>query len=321
MGEARSVRNPGIERVLLDSTAAGYEVRQMPTGKAGFRDSSTGGSSGDYLDWKTDGQATVEKTTGIVFLKGCRVYWDHSANKAHLKKVNDRDFYMGRAAEDATSASLTVVVALNEDPPYDIDIMRDAYLHVPVGTQGWNTMGVFRRGGALNFIHSSANEAQKLDTLSIDGFATGANAIIEAIFTVPSDGAGTATDVSIGAANGTHATDADSITESVFVHLNGNEANIYLESDDGTTEVAATDSTIDYTEGSAVANRVVVWFDFRDPADVQCYINGVLALAATVFNVAAAAGPWFLLCHTEKTAAADVYELSLHALRCWLSEQ
>lgn len=321
MAEARSSFNFDLHRVQVDGTVGGYEVRQLPNGEAGFRDASTGGISGDYLDFRKRGRATVEKTASIVFLKGCRVYWDHSANKAHIKKVNDRDFYMGRCAEDATSAALTVEVDLNADPPYDIDVARDGFLSVPVGTQGLNTMGVFRRGGSHHILISATNEAQKLDILSVDGFATGANAIIEAIFRVASDGAGTVVDVSIGAANGTHATDFDSVTESLLVHLDANNTNINLESDDGSTEVAATDSTIDYTEGSAVANRVQVWFDMRDPADVQIYINGVLALSSTVFAVNAAAGPWFLVCHIEKTSSTDTYELALDALRCWFAEQ
>ncbi len=322
MSEAVFNRDDGTFLLLAGGTIGGYNVIQLPSGEAAFLDQAAGLSAGEYSDrFRSRGKATIEKTTGIVLLSGQEVYWDHSANKIHFKKVNDRDFLVGTVAEDAVSGALSCSVDLNKRQRYDIDVARDPFLTVITGTQGLNTMGVFRRGGAHKFLISATNEAQKLDILSVDGFAVGANAIVELIFRVPSDGAGTVVDVSLGVANATHATDADSITESLFVHLNANDVNIYLESDDGTTEVAATDSTIDYTEGSAVANRVHVLFDLRNPADIQIYLNGVLALGATTFSLNAATGPLFLLAHIEKTSSTDAYELDLDALRCWYSEQ
>ena len=109
-------------------------------------------------------------------------------------------------------------------------------------------------------------------------------------------------DINIGVANATHATDADSITESVFFHIDGGSLNILAESDDGTTEVAATDTTVDITAGSAVANRVEFWIDMRNPADIQLYVDGVNVLPSSVFTLAAATGPVGLLAHVEKTS-------------------
>lgn len=322
MAEARSVRDFGRLRLLAAATVSPYEVHQAPTGEAGVYDKATAAASDSYIELTTRGTYGVAKTAGVVILKGGRCYWDHSANAVTFEKVNDRDFYVGRAAEDATSAATIVYVDLNIDPPYDIDLMRDPYLTVPVGTQA---LGGFlppqRRGGSLFFELTATNEAQKLDALSVDGFATGANAIAEFVFRVPSVGAGTVVDVSIGLANGTHATDADSIAESIFAHLDANNTNIYLESDDGTTEVAATDSTTDITAGSAVANRKEVWMDMRDPADVQIYVDGVLVLSSTVFNVNAAVGPWFILIHIEKTASTDAYQLSIDRACVRFAEQ
>lgn len=320
-GEARSVRDPGIERVQADATVTPYEVRQAPTGQAGVYDDRDAAASGDYVDLRTTGEYTLVKTAGFVALKGNRAYWDASANSITYKPVNDRDFYVGRFAEDALSTATSCVVDLNIDPAYDVDLARDPFASVYVGTQGLNTMGVFRRGGAHKFILSATNEAQKLDALSRGGFSKDANAIVEFAFCVVSDGAGTVVDVSLGAANGTNATDADSITESCFVHLDANNTNINAESDDGTTEVAATDTTTDYTEGATISQRVEVWMDFRDPADVQIYVNGSLVLTATVFNVNAATGPFYLLAHVEKTASTDTYEIDLDWMRAHFAEQ
>ncbi len=141
------------------------------------------------------------------------------------------------------------------------------------------------------------------------------------MFTVNNDGAGTTPDVNIAVANGTHATDADSITELCGVHLDGNATAIRALSRDGTTTVASTDTTLTYTEGSAVANRVHVILDGRAPEDVQIIVNGALVLGSTVFRLDNATGPLGLLLHLEKTAAADVYELDIERARVWYSEQ
>jgi len=321
VGEARSIRDFGIERLPAENAVTPYAVWQSPTGKAGVFDQPTAASAGDYVDLTTIGTFYVTKASGWVGLKGNRVYWDRSAGNATFRKVNDRDFYVGRIAEDATSGAPVVAVTLNEDPPYDLDIARDPFLTTIVGTQALGGLSLLRRGGAHHFVISTTNEAQKLDAISVDGFTPSVNAIIELAFRVPNDGAGTVVDVNVGVASGTHATDADSIAEHLFVHLDANNTNINLQSNDGTTTVAATDTTTDYTEGSAVANRVEVWLDMRDPADVQCYVNGALVLASTVFNLGAAVGPLFLLAHVEKTVAADAYEFALDWLRAHYAEQ
>lgn len=322
--EARSVRNFGESRYQADSTVTPFEVRQGPTGLAEVYDNANQALSGQYPNFTTHGEYRLQKTSGITFLKGGRVYWDYSANTATYKKVNDRDFYLGRATEDAASTGPTVNVALNIDPPYDLDLMRDPFTTAIVGTQALTTTGLqlLRRGGALDFLLSATNEAQKIDCLGQDGFAAGgANAIVEFAFTVPSDGAGTVVDVNVGVASTTNTTDADSIAQHLFMHLDANNTNINFQSKDGTTTVASTDSTIDYTEGQTNAVRKEVWFDMRDPADVQIYVDAVNVLPSSVFNVSAAASTWYLLAHIEKSSSTDTYEFQLDWHRARFAEQ
>jgi predicted RecA/RadA family phage recombinase len=279
-------------------------------------------AAGTQADWLTAGQFVVPKTSGVTLLDGGPVYWDHSANAATFRSVSDKDFYLGTAVGDAASAAVIAVVNLNVRPTYKVDLARDGAVSATTGTAAAGGFGYpVRLGGSTVLELTATNEAQKVDALSVDGFSKDANAIVDLVFRVISDGAGTAVDASIGVANGTHASDADAITESVFVHLDANNTNINLESDDGTTVVAATDSTYDYTEGSAVANRVYVTMDFRNPADVQIYVNGALALAATVFNVNVATGPLFLLVHVEKTASTDTYKLAIDKAVARFAEQ
>lgn len=320
MPEAIYTRS-GFDRSLsAPASVDAGQVTQTADGLAAVYDSQKAASSGQRIVLKTEGQYTMPKNTSTVLLDGGCAYWDHSAGEVVYRKNNDRDFFVGTVVGDYGAGDATAVVNLNVRPAYLLDLARDSFLTTITGTQALGGLSLLRRGGAHHFVLSSTSEAQKLDALSVEGFSKDANAIIEGAFRVVSDGAGTAVDVSIGIANGTHATDADSITESLFVHLDANNTNINLESDDGTTEVAATDTTLDYTEGSSLSERVEFWFDLRDPADIQCYINGALVLGATTFSLNAASGPLRLLVHVEKTSSTDTYELAVDWLRARISE-
>jgi hypothetical protein len=308
-------------RTTLGAALGAGEIWQLKSGQAAYYDSSTAASSGDKQYLRTDGQVTVTKTNGVVILDGQEVFWDHSAGSATYQALNDRDFSLGVAVGDWVSGDTQMLVNVNVKPTYLVDLSRDAFISARVGTVAVSGCNIFRRGGAHNFIHSSTNEAQKLDALSVNGFAPGANWIVEGAFRVPSDGAGTVVDVNLGIGSATHATDADSIAEHLFLHLDANNTNINLQSKDGTTTVTAADTTLDYTEGSALSTRVFFQFDGRDPADIQCYINGALALGASVFRLDNAVGPLFLLAHSEKTASTDTYELALDFLRVRIAEQ
>jgi hypothetical protein len=320
VGEARNARGDGKERVLLEASLNPYAVAQMPSGRAGYYDSRLAASSGDYVEFTTAGEAGVTKASGFVAIKGNRAYWDHSAGNVTYKPVADRDFYLGRFADDATSGATECRVLLNEDPKYDRDIF-DGHTTAIVGTQALGGLALLQRGKTLYGVLSSTSEAQKVDALGVDPWAAGlANAVVEMAFRVPNDGAGTNTDVSVGIASGTHATDASSIAQRLFMHLDGNSTNISFESADGTTTVAITDSTADYTEGAEATSRVEVWFDCRNPAAVLVYVNGSRVLTGTTFDVSAAASAWKLLFHLEKTSSADVYEFALDWLRAHFAE-
>jgi predicted RecA/RadA family phage recombinase len=321
MPEATFVRDWNKARITLEASAGAGEVRQLPNGLAAFYESSTGASSGDQPTFTSSGLVTIPKTNGIQFLKGGQVFWDHSANAGHYKAVNDRDFYLGTCDGDYASGDTFMNVYLNQYPNYLVDIARDAFISSLTGTVAVTGCNIFRRGGAHNLILNNTSEIQKLDMLSVNGFAPGGNWIVEGAFRIPSDGAGTNTDFNMGIASATHATDADSIAEHLFVHLDGNSTNINIQSKDGTTTVAATDTTSDYTESTTLANRVEFWLDGRDTADIQCYLNGLITLGASTFRLDNAVGPLFLLAHMEKASSADTYEGALDWLRVRLAEQ
>jgi predicted RecA/RadA family phage recombinase len=308
------------KRIASAALASG-QVIQDTDGKAAYVTGLGAVAANDPVIYQRDGIVEVPKTASIVMLKGGKAFWDHSANKAHFKAVNDRDFYMGTVFEDAASADTTVKIRLNEKPAYIVDLATDGYISVLAGTPAAGAFGYpVNLGGAQVLELTATNEAQKVDALSTAGFALTSNAIVEFAFRVLSDGGSGAQDFSIGAASGTHATDFETVAEFVAVHLDGNDTKIYIESDDGTTDVAPTDSTKTYTEGSTLGVRVEVWLDMRDPADVQVYVDGVLVLGSTVFTLGAGAGPLFLIAHLEKTATTDVYKVAVDWLKARLSE-
>lgn len=263
---------------------------------------------------QVEGIHTVAKTASVVILDGQPVYWDHSANSATYAKSNDRDFFLGTAVGDAASADTTLKVNLNVEPVYLVDIARDPFDSTIVLTSG--TPSLTRLGGAHKLAFSTTAEAQKVDILSKDGFAVAANWIVEGEVEVVDNGDDAALDFNIGVANDTHASSADTITESCFLHIDGNALDILAESDDGTTEVAATDTTVNYAEGT----RFHFMMDGRDPSDVQIYINGVLMLSGTTFDISAATGPLKLLAHLEKTSNDTPGEIHVDSLRARIAE-
>lgn len=295
----------GRDEVRLTAAAAidPGQIIQMADGRAGVVNTANGAASGDRINVTTSGQFTVTKTSGVVLLDGGRAYWDHSANAVTYKKVNDRDFYLGRVVGDAASADTTCVVNLNVNPPADIDILRDAALSVATGTQAAGGFGLPRRyGGSIGLVLTATNEAQCVDALSVDRVAVASNPIAEFVVRLGANGSTSDVDINVGLANGTSTTDADAVTEHVFFHIDGGALDLFAQSKDGTTTVAATDTTVNVTAGSAVSDRFECWIDARDPASVKLYVNGARVLSGSTFKLDAATGPLGLLAHIEKVS-------------------
>jgi predicted RecA/RadA family phage recombinase len=273
------------------------EVIHLPDGRAGV--AITDVAAGELGAFQVSGIVEVLKTLTMVMLKGSRVFWDHSASKAHLLfGANTADYYLGVVQETAASAATTVKVALNVEPHYTL-ALRDGFTAVPIPAITANPQGMmFAHGNGVSMVFDTAAEAEKFDALSTRGIAVGTPGILHALINIVENGDASAFDLNVGMANASHATDADSITESLFVHIDGASLNINLESDDGTTEVAATDSTVD----AVVGTPFLVQFDLTDDEDIQVYINGVNVLPSSVFKLNAATGPLKLLAHMEKSA-------------------
>jgi len=294
------------------------QVLQLADGRAAVKAGLAAAASGDPATLQTAGQFTVTKTSGVVILDGGEVMWDHSANSATIPLYGtSKDFYLGRAVGDAASTDTTMVVELNapKDSAY-ITLQNDSFASALVNTAG--TLFAAMQGGGYSVQFSATAEAQKADLLSDKAFAKDSNWIFEAVVNVITAADADVVDVSIGVANATHASDADSITESAFFHLDSNgSTNILAESDDGTTEVAATDTTKDWTAGTAFH----LMLDGRDSENVKYYVNGVEVLAATanLGDIDDATGPLKALFHVEKTANDSLFSIRLNKMEVRLT--
>jgi len=298
--------------VAVTTPAAGYavgEVIQLPDGRAGALRGLTARTVGQQAAFSVQGKVTLTKGASLVVLKGAPIYWDRSAGSATpLQAAAGGDFYAGVATDDVAAATLTVTVDLNVQPVYLIDLLRDPVDSVAVGDAVLKM-----EGGLAKFSILATSEAEKIDALSVASVPVVSGSaipfIVEGQMRVFDIGSDNTVDMNVGLANATHATSADTIAESVFLHLD-ETLDINAESDDGTTEVAATDTTVDCVEST--------YFDFaldcRDLTDIQIYINGVNVLPASVFALGDATGPIKLAVHVEKTTGTAVGELRVSKL-------
>jgi predicted RecA/RadA family phage recombinase len=300
--EATYVRPRHETRLTLAAAIVTGEVYQLNDGRAAVFSAADGLDAGERASLKTDGTYTVVKTASQVWVKGDPIWWDRSAGSATCLEpigAGDRDFYLGVATEDAASADTTGSVNLNVEPTWIIDSTRDNGDTVVVLTAG--TPNLFNRGGMMTAFFSATAEAQKLDWLSDRSFPLASNWVLEALVEIATNADADVADLSIFVANATHASDADAITESAGFHFDlGADLNIDAESDDGTTEVAATDTTVDFAVGTPVRLKL----DGRDPSNVKYYIDGVEVLSGTanLGNIAVATGPLKALFHLEKSS-------------------
>lgn len=301
----RGYEGDSIDYTPTAAVAAG-EVLQIWDGRAAFAPSAI--AAGVKGAVSVCGIRELIKTTSVVILQGDPIYWDISAGTCTpLKAVGTGDFFVGVAMADAAAAATAVLVAFNVQPQYLIDIHRDGFEHLLVKTVVGSTtvlMPILESyGGAYRMAFGLTAEAQKLDLLSKNSVPKAVPFIVEGRCAVYDIGDAAALDFNIGIANGTHASDADAITESVFIHMDGTSLNLLVESDDGTTENAAADSTLDAVDDTYFDFRI----DCRDLAAIKFYINGVRVMdgvtgAAKTLALGAATGPFKLLAHLEKSA-------------------
>lgn len=286
-----------FQQTMTAAVSAG-EVIQNKNGKAGI--ALDGYAAGAVGHFQQKGVVTVLKSVTQTMLPSNRVFWDASASKCNLLHGGDVDFFLGTVVDDAAYADTTCKVDLNVEPAYNLSLAQ-GFESAPVSTAGWPH--VWGSGNSWGGKFDLTAEAQKIDALSHRKIATATPGVLQALicFNVEGDAAGA--DFNVGLADDTHASNADTITSSLFIHVDGGSTNITIESDNAAAEVSATDTTLDLV---ARTPFLATW-DMRDWAAIKCYINGLrvgdgTTGASVTLTLAGVAGPLKLLCHMEKDA-------------------
>lgn len=305
-------------RITLAAAAEPGDVLQHYDGRAcvisSVKDLAAGQDAGVVLT----GIHEFPFATGVACVKGAKYWWDESANAVIATPgLNVGDFYLGVGAEDKVSATgMRGRINLNHEPAAAWSL-RDGSRTGGIADTLQEVLGLGVRvlsGGSLSLEFDAVSEAATASLLSGAAFPIADQILFQATVNVIANGDAAAFDAVVGLANDDHATDADAITESVFASINGASTNINAESDDGTTEVAATDTTVDFTAGTPFS----VWIDARDKADVKIYVNGARVLSGSTFVLSDATGPLRALIQMEKTTddtAAQIVVLDMSVTR------
>lgn len=185
-------------------------------------------------------------------------------------------------------------------------------------TDGLGVISSDQANGVLKFSFDAVAEvAVAALYMTNSPFPVAGNPIFECRLAVYDIGDDAAIDINFGVAVGTHATDCDSITEAVLFHLDGSDLSLCCESDDGTTEVAATDTTVDLVDDTFYDFKI----DCSDLTDVTFWYRAVGAtnwtqlLATTTFDISQASGPFTPLFHVEKTSNDTTADVRLDWVR------
>jgi len=320
MGEATLFSE--TRQIPVQSAAAARsagEVVQLDDGRAAYVEGLNARAAGDALSLRTAGLVDITKTASLCFLPGMRVYWDRSANAAIITPASG-DFYVGVCVEDAAAADSTVRVDLNVEPNYLIDF--DGSPSDVLWTHGvTNGLGVTAATPAarckLAFdAVAEAAMAALYPALTRHHAPVADGPILHMRLAIYDIGDNAALDINAGLANETHATDFDSVGESFVIHLDGTALDIKAESDDGTTEVSATDTTVDAVDDTYFD----VVFDCRDLSNCKLYINGARVLSGTTFVLSDATGPLFPIVHLEKTSDDTSADVRVEFIRFWTTD-
>lgn len=294
----------GEVKAVTTVALTGGQVVQTPDGRAAVYNGMNAAEANDSVTLSTKGVRKVQKTITVVMLPGQEVWWKVSTNKATYKI--DGDFFVGIATAGATPTATSVQVDMNREPKYLTELWDGKW--TSEATDGLGVLGPGADGNAIiTMAMDAVAEVSQAALYSDTTIACAHNPIMEAEVAIYDIGDNAALDINIGLANGSHATDFDSVTESCVFHWDGTALSILAESDDGTTEVTATDTTVDAVDDTFLFLQL----DARDLTDVKMYVNGVDAgvLTTETMVLSDATGPLKAIVHLEKTSdntTADV---------------
>jgi predicted RecA/RadA family phage recombinase len=292
-----------ISFTTVAAVSAG-EILQVPDGRAGVAIATT--LAGGVVSCQITGIHKIEKTTNEIYVPGQRLYWDASASKVTaVPPITAADFFVGCAANDATASATVAEVELDKDWEGSVDQRSATFAVSSTLTAG--DPRVAQVGAGMRFVLDATNEAQMISALSHKAVALDSDWIFLAEVVLDA-AAGSATDISIGVADGSHASDFQSVATLCTIHIDGGTADILVQSDDGTTDVAPIDSNLNWASATPFALAI----DGRDPADIKLYVNGIRETATgTTLALAAAASGLKACVHIEKSSSTNTADVTV----------
>ena len=234
--------------------------------------------------------------------------------------MSDRDFFMGTAVGDAAASDAYVYVNLNKRASYKIDLIDSAFASVLVGTAAAGAFGYPRDWSDRGARTVGYQRSPESGFAEHQGFARSKIRSSKFRFACSNDGSGTTPDLSLGIADGTHASDADSIAQSVFFHLDGKRPRSTPSATTARTRPPRRPRPRPTPKARLwrVASRV----DRRARLVERQVLRQRCGVASgTTFSIAAASGTLFLLAHLEKTIGTDVYRVAVDKFRVRTGQQ
>lgn len=282
---------------------AGGQAVQLADGRAAVVAGLKAAAAGDPVGYETAGRHWVTKNPNVVLLDGQEAFWDKTNGYASYTG----DFAMGVVVGDAASSDTVVLIDVNVLPRPVIALnQRGCWLKDEI-----LGLGVVNTGGTHVLAFDAVAEAAEAAIYSKDTVDIDEGPIFEAKLAVYAIGDDAALDINFGLANGTHATDFESVTQFVGFHMDGSSLNINAQSRDGTNTTAVVDTTVDAVDDTFLFAQI----DARDKSNVKLYINGVRVLSGSTFNMSADTDGVLPIVHLEKTSndtVADVRVERLH---------
>lgn len=195
---------------------------------------------------------------------------------------------------------------------------QGGYSWTKTETNGLGVTGVDVANGVLKFAADAVAEAATATLFMENSPAdSGQDGIVEFIAGIWDVGDDAAVDFDWGMASDDHATDFESIAEFVAFHVDGNDLSLKIHSDDGTTDTAAVDTTVDLVAETMYAFKI----DYSDLSDVKFYYRALTTsswtrlASGTTFDVSNASANWTPIVMVEKTNNDSTFDLRLDRIR------
>ncbi|MBW3540755.1 MAG: DUF2190 family protein [Planctomycetes bacterium] len=192
------------------------------------------------------------------------------------------------------------------------------YAWTKTETNGLGVTSVDAARGIVKFAADAVLEAATatlfMENSPLDPSKGGIAEFILGVFDI---GDAAAVDIDFGLASDDHATDFEAIAEFIAFHLDGTDLSLKIHSDDGTTDTAAVDTTVDLVDDTYYVFRI----DYTDLADVKFYYRALGASAwtrlldGTTFAVSAASANWTPIVMVEKTSDDTTFDVRCDRIR------